>query len=440
MKKNIFEVERSVVKKFIGSEKGVRLLSLIIAFIIFLLVNSKNLDWNNFFLETKYIENVPLETKYDSKYVVEGVPESIAVMVTGTPNSVESAINTKELIRGKLTVDTTAEGVQKINAKDIISFNQMSGVTIKPVVDTIDVTVQKKIEKQFSINIIYANGDKAKEKFTLSSPTLSATAVVVNGGSRTVEEISNVNAIVDLAKISPDDSTTAKIEAPLIAYDSNGNVVENVAFDNKSIIVDQPYEISTVTRPIQYSITNNQKDQFVASICSVENKKKCEEQIVNGVSFEETTDLYGDTEKIKSITQVEYQIDLQNYSADATTYKARAILPANVFSTKPEIEVNIKFEKGIAKDITNIPVQINNLASNLSAKAVTPEDATISVAANGAESIINKMTRDDLIVFVDLSKCTGAEICTVPLQYRVTNFVTITLKKERVQMKLSEKE
>ena len=117
-------------------------LSLILAVVMFLLIDSKVISLVE--TEAEVITNVPVKVKYNEEaYVIEGVPETVDITLIGSKTDLFIA---KQMPSPDIVVDLTSLGVGKHEVE--IKYNQSVGnlkYMINPSTVTVEIFEKKKI-------------------------------------------------------------------------------------------------------------------------------------------------------------------------------------------------------------------------------------------------------------------------------------------------------
>lgn len=417
--KKIISSEHNAIQKTLESKNGLKITSIVIAVVMFITINQVgNPIWMNYFVATGYIEAVPLTVKYDTnKYVVSGVPQTINVNINGTENNVQSVLKSKENLMATLSLNYKGSGTYSISSEQI-KYNNTANVKITPTISDFEINVQDKTEETRSVDISYINGDNNDNGFILDTPTLSTKAVTINGGINDISKVVSVRGTIDLNDLNTSrDQTKQKFNVELTPYDSEGQVVSNVSVSPKSIEVNQSYEISTKEVPIEFIPENNDDDEYLKALCSVnsEDCKKVEQQKVK---------IYGERDKIDETNYVEYQLDFSSYDADNHTMNIAPNLESGIYVTSDTpSKVAVQKSSGVEKTLEDVPIKIKNKKDNLN---VTNE-LTTDVKLIGDEKVLSKIKPDDLNIYVNLKGVDSAGTEKINLNVENTSDYNIYL-------------
>ncbi|MFV0246954.1 MAG: YbbR-like domain-containing protein [Mycoplasmatales bacterium] len=431
--KSIFNKEQSVLVKYFSNDNFIKIFSVVVALLLFFSINGFGGIFTKYFLTTTYISGVPLSVEYDDdQYIINGLPEEITVSVSGGQSSVNAAKKQANLLTANLKVGINSEGKKTINSKDV-TFSNLGAVNIKPLNDSFDIDVQKKVTKEMQIKSKYVNVSELTKGVMLDTPSLSQDTVKIEGGSKDIESIESVYAIIDLKQIEDSSQAdTASIKADLIAYDEKGIPVPSVVIAQPTIDVQQAYEVNTRTVSANYIPTNLPSNKYVASVCDKESIDDCKTS--DGSSYNSNVNVFGDKSAIDELSKVDYKIDLESKSDSQLKVTATAILPEGVFTTESSKEVIVTLEKGMTKTIKNIPVRTNNLPSGVKVKTTSSENARIDVKVTGAESIVKDMTEDDLSLYIDLTGAKAGQVINSTIKVSASSLVEVKPAKKWIEI------
>ncbi len=201
-------------------------LSLIIAVVVFLLVDNKVVT----LVEEKaeVITNVPLTIKYnEEKYSVEGIPKKVDVILTGRKSDIYLA---KQLGEHEVVLDLTDYGAspnpQEVKLTYTKAINSLK-YTIDP--SYVRVTIKKKETAKMDVTYDLLNSNKLDSKLSVKNVELSQTEVIVKGSGDALKSVSSIKALIDLSDNKLKESGTHTLDnVVLAAYDSTGAIMDNI--------------------------------------------------------------------------------------------------------------------------------------------------------------------------------------------------------------------
>lgn len=177
-------------------------------------------------ISTLSLPNVPVEATYDAaNYEVTGLPGTAELVVEGDAADLQ-------LVRAQnsASIQVDLSGLQEGSNSVVLQASGLpNGVSATVNPDHVEVDIQKKMSKTFFITPELLVGENQNED-DFETPELSAKNVTIKATRNTLNSIRVVRAIVDTAGQDGDFT----VQAPLVAYDSNGKQV-NVSMSPASV-------------------------------------------------------------------------------------------------------------------------------------------------------------------------------------------------------------
>ena len=378
-------------------------LSLAIAIALFLLIDSKVINLVE--TEAEVIPNVSVIVKYNEEaYVIEGVPETVDITLTGRKSDIYLA---KQLGEYEVILDLS-EYTPSDNAYKVY-FNyskSISSLNYKLDPSYVQVTIKNKESELKTVDYDLLNIDSLDSKLSIKSVKLDRTEVVVKGGSDALAEIASVKALIDLEKQNFSVAGTFDIEnVELVAYDSKGDKLNNVEIVPGTIGATIVLDSYSVTVPISINTTGELvPGKSIASI------------LINGNTSYSVT-IYGNKEAIDGITSIPVTIDVDGIGNESTkTYSTKINKPSNVRSMSTDnITITATFgeEKQKTIDISR-NISSKNLADGLSVNVMGDQEITVQV--KGVQSVIDDITTVN--AYVDL---TGLDVGEHEVDVKIDN-------------------
>ena len=365
-------------------------LSLIIAVILFLLIDTKVITLVE--TEAEVITNVPVVVKYNEEaYVVEGVPETVDITLTGRKSDIYLA---KQLGEYEVILDlseyTPSDNPYKVYFTYSKSIDSLS-YQLSP--EYVQVTIKNKESQVKSIDYDLLNIDSLDSKLSVKSVTLDKTEVVVKGGSDALEQIASVKALIDLKDQEFKEAGTYDIDnVKLVAYDSKGNLLNNIEIVPETIGATVVLDSYSVTVPL--SIETTGKLITGKSIASI---------LVNNNSSYSIT-IYGDQKEIEKITSVPVTINIDGLGNEGTkTYNVNIKKPNGVREMSVnQVEITLTFGEEQQKTIEiSKNIDDKNLSEGLAVNILGGQE--IYVQVKGVASVIEKIEAKDISAYIDLA-------------------------------------
>ncbi len=373
------------------NRQGVLLyIALALAVLLFFLVDSKVITLTN---TAEIISGQPINVKYNSDaYVIEGLPDSVDITLMGRKSDLYLA---KQLGNHEVILDLTDYEPSDEPQKVKLTYNQtIDSLTYKLDPSYVSIKIKKKVSTLKSITYDLMNSEKMDAKLSVKSVELSKTEVVVKGSQESIDKISSVKALIDLADVQFKEKGTYNVEAvSLVAYDNNGikianieivaaNVTAKVVLDSYSVIV--PIKVITtgnlVTGKAISAITINGKDTYSVTI-------------------------YGEQSIIDSITSVPVTVDINEQGNNGSkSYNVTMSKPSGVrFISETNATIILNFGEAKQKTIENVGIEQKNIPAGLTATAKTTEDSSVSVQIIGVQSVIDSILAENISAYIDLT-------------------------------------
>ncbi len=399
-------------------------IALVMAIGIFLLVDKNviNLVDN----EAEIIANQPVNVLYNKEaYVVDGLVDSVDIILTGKKSAIYLA---KQLGDNEVVLDLTDYEPSDTPYRVKLSYNQnVNSIKYKLDPTYVTVTIKNKVSKLSSVSYELLNENKLNEKLSVEKVELSKSEVVVKGASDVLDKIATVKALIDLSNSDYADSGTYDTDnIPLVAYDKDGNLLNNVEIVPGTISATVTLDTYKASVPIKVLTTGD----LVAG-------KAISSLTINGNNTY-SVDIYGDKAAIDSIKSVPVTIDVSGAGNNGSkNYNVTVTKPNGVryiSDTTAKIVVNFGDEKQKTLSISSITNK--NLDDKL--KANLTDTSKVDIQVKGVESVIDSITEENISAYVDLSGYTAGdydvEVKIDSDDPRVTYVVT-----NKVKIKIAEK-
>ncbi len=409
------------VEKFLNKPMVLVYMSLFLAISIFFLVDSQVITLVE--TEAEILANEPVNIIYNKEsYVVEGLIDHVDIILTGRKSALYLA---KQLGEHEVVLDLSDYEPSETPRKVALTYNQtVDNINYKLDPAYVSVVIKKKESEQHSISYELLNENRLNEKFSVSNVSLDQTTVIVKGSKDALEQIATVKALIDLSSNKFTEAITYEVDnIPLVAYDKNGRVLENVEIVPQTVSASISFSTYKATVPLVISTTGD----LVAG-------KSISSLTINGKT-NYTVDIYGDKDEIDKITSVPVTIDVNGKGGSgALTYPISIKKPTGVRSiSETDVKIVVTFgdEKQKTLNINNI--KANNLASNLTVNRTNEEPIVVQV--KGVQSVIDNITEENIQAYIDLANYTAGnhevdvkiESTDPRVQFVVTNKVSIVI-------------
>ncbi len=380
------------VEKFLNRPLVLVYMSLAFAVVVFFLVDSQVITLVA--TESEILPNEPVNIIYNKEnYVVEGLVDSVDIILTGRKSALYLA---KQLGEHEVILDLSDYEPSDTPRRVKLTYNQtVDNINYKLDPAYVSVVIKKKESEERSITYELLNENKLNEKFSVSSVNLDQTSVIVKGSRDALDKIATVKALIDLSNKKFTEAITYDIDnLPIVAYDSDGNVLENIEIVPTTVSGSISFSTYKTTVPIVVATTGELVAGKAISTITVEGKTNY------------TVDIYGEKEEIDQIKSVIATIDINGKgSSGAITQQVSIKKPSGVRSmSASDVKVVVTFgdEKQKTLNITNI--RSENLGSGLTVNRT--DENPISVQIKGVQSVIDAITEENISAYIDLANYT----------------------------------
>lgn len=379
-------------------------ISLALAILVFYLVDSKAITLVQ--TNAEIIANQPINVIYNkSAYVVEGIPDSVDIILTGRKSDLYLA---KQLGDHEVVLDLSDYGVSDEPVRVKLTYNKtIDSLNYKLDPTYVTVTIKKKVSEQKDITYDLLNQDQLDEKLSVKRVTLTKNEVVVKGSEDTLAQIATVKALIDLSNkdfVNKGIYTVDNVN--LVAYDASGMILDNVEIVSTGISAE--IELDSYSKQVPIKITTTGTLADTRAISSI---------TINGKSDYMVT-IYGDQSELESIDSVPVSIDVNGQgSGNSKKYPVTISKPRGVRSISDSSAViELTFDTSTQVTINNVRVEIFNKPSGLSVTTQRGQEY-ISVIAEGVESVLKDIDASNITAYIDLTGYTvGNHTVTVQVE------------------------
>ncbi|MBR3251251.1 MAG: hypothetical protein IKF80_06045, partial [Erysipelotrichaceae bacterium] len=173
---------------------------------------------SNVLSSSKVLSNVSINARYNAEtFELSGLPSACEVVITGDAASVNNAASKKGYCQ--LDLEGYTEGTHTVKLKGV-GYGDNVTTIISP--SEVTISLKKKTTMQFDLSYDFINQNQMDSRYILSEPTFSqGTKINIRASGDTLNSIALVKALIDVSGVTGDFS----IDAPLVAYDKNGQAV-----------------------------------------------------------------------------------------------------------------------------------------------------------------------------------------------------------------------
>ena len=415
---DLFKSNTKTIDKFLSRKSTLLIISLVLAFATFVVVDSQSSVLIDQYAEILYDQQVTAVYNEES-YVVEGLPEKVDITLIGQRRHIFLA---KQSPSKGVSVDLT--GLKPGNHKVTLKYTQrISSLDYKLDPSQVTVTIYEKVSETKNLTYDILHQDDLDSKLYINNVTLDRDNVIIKGAQYKLDQVASVKALIDVNDISnaKNGDVTLK-DVPLVAYDNEGNIV------NVEIVpgtVDATINISSPNKEIPIRVIPKGSLAFGKSIKSIE------------TSVSKVT-VYGRQDAIDEIENLDVEIDVKGLEKDKD-YTITLKKPNGITDISSKtITVKVKVDNSISKEFENISIQSENLDPGYKVQALTENDRQVTVVVKGSADVINSIQASDIKAYINLK---GYGVGEHEVEVKVTgndNKLTYSSKTKKVKIRITQ--
>lgn len=416
---DIFKDNSKSVDKFISKKSTLIVISLVLAFGVFVIIDNESTVMIDQYAEILYNQSV--SAVYNEElYVVEGLPKTVDITLIGQKRHIFLA---KQSPSTGATVDLT--GLKPGSHKVTLKYSQrLKSLDYKLDPSQVTVTIYQKVSETRSLTVDVLHQDDLDTKLSIDNIELDRTDVIIKGAEYKLKKVATVKALVDVDNINfPKAGELTLKDVPLVAYDTNGKIVDVEIVPGT---VDAKITISSPSKEVPIKVVPTGSLAFGKSIKSIE------------ASLDKVT-IYGAKDTIDGINNIEAEIDVsgldKNKEYNITLKKPNGVTE---LSSKTMV-VKVVIDDSITKEFANIQISTENLNDNYKVQALSEADSKVTVVVKGSEDIVNNTEASSIKAYIDLKDYGVGEH---EVEVKVTGDdlkLTYTSKTKKVKVKILEK-
>ncbi len=384
---NKLGISNKSIERWLSKSNTLLFVSLVLAILIFIVIDQQLAQFNNKTAEV--LKNQKVEAIYNSEaYVVEGLPKTVDITLMGSRSDLFIA---KQSTSSKVTVDLTGlkPGVHKVN----IEYTQPVGsitYSVNPSVATVN--IYPKISESKTLTVDLLNQDSLDPKLVIDSVTPEVDSVVVKGTDdpkaiNNLNKVATVKALVNVSDLTlTDEGKVTLKDVPLKAYDKDGNGLDVEIVPSK-IKVD--VKVSSPSKEVPIKVVPSGEVGFGKAISLISTN-------VSKVT------VYGKQSTLDKLQYVPLKVDVNGLKNDKE-FKLELTKPRGINSMSVKnVTVNVSLGDSADKNIDNVNIDVRNLDDKYSVQGLSADDIKVTVNAQGVESVLNGLTSEDVVAYVDL--------------------------------------
>ena len=266
----------------------------------------------------------------------------------------------------------------------------MSNVSYKLDPSTITIKISEKEMEEFDLSYDLLNENKLDQKLSIENVELSKSEIIVKGAKETLATISNVKALIDLEAAKLTTKGEHEVDSvKLVAYDNDGNKVNNVEMVPNDIKAKIKVDSYSVDLPVKVITSGNITTGYaLSSITSTVSK----------------VTVYGEQKVLDKLTNIEAKLDVSGLSADKTFNGIELIKPSGVrYMSDNTTSITVTLDTETSKEFTGIEIESINLSDIYTVSALTENDRAITVIVKGVSGALETLEASKIKAYIDLS-------------------------------------
>lgn len=371
---------------------------------------------SNVLSSSKVLNNVAINARYNSEtFELSGLPTACEVVITGDAASVNNAASKKGYCQLDLEGYTEGTHTIKLNA---VGYGDNVTTIISP--SEVTIALKKKTTMQFDLTYDFINQNQMDSKYILSEPTFSqGTRINIRASSDTLNSIALVKALIDVSGVTGDFS----IDAPLVAYDKNGQAV-NAEIVPSSITASVKVSSPSIEVPIKLNPIGSVPLGLAIDTA----------QIID----HQTTRIYAPEHVLNGISEVYVNFDMSTVTENVDRELMLPIsLPAGVSASDVTVvNVRVTLSTIDTRTIEGVSLNAHDNYNNLAISNIDFKEVNVEV--RGSTNNINSVENSDIEVYFIMPQEPGTYNLELLAEIKNNPFVDISLERSTVNVTVVE--
>ena len=371
---------------------------------------------SNTLSSSKVLSNVSINARYNSEtFELSGLPTACEIVITGDAANVNNAATKKGYCQVDLEGYTEGTHTVKLNA---MGYGDNVSTIVSP--SEVTVSLKKKTTIQFDLSYDFINQNQMDSRYILSEPTFAqGTKINIRASQDTLNSIAMVKALIDVSGQTEDFT----IEAPLVAYDRNGQAVSAEIVPGTVVA-----SVHMSSPSIEVPIVLNPIGQVPVGL-AIDTAQIIDYQ---------TTRIYAPESVLNTISEVYVNFDMASVTENVDKDIMLPVVLPNGVSASDVTVVNVRVSLATVSTITvdDLPLNAHNNYNNL---AISDIDSTsVCVTISGSESNLETISRDDIEVYFEMPEEPGTYDLQLYATIRNHPYVNLTLDKSMINITVVE--
>lgn len=375
----------------------VRLLSLLLGFTLWVMVNSGAGDQsaNGLASTTAVLHNIPVTVYTSGQMIAVSVrPRRLNVSVSGSIIDVATVEAEASGIRAVAKAGKLGPGVHQVPV--VIENVPTSAVTYTPQSTTVETDLQQKISADLAPQVQLQGVVEAG--LTVGTPRLSSMRVRVSGPDTLVHQVSRLELTINVSGAQGD----ILRRVPVVAVDSAGRVLSGLSTEPASVFVRLPIHGQQSAIPLQVQTTGAPAPGYA----------------VTGVNIQPGDVLvYGPSTELQRVHTITLPpVDVRGWKAGRTVDEAVPIPFSGGRLSQPLVAVTVSIGQSATVKVADVPVQLAFTSGGFSYRV--GGGGVVDVTVAGPTAVVDALTAQDVQAFVNVSGLQAGK--KTPLVVRVT--------------------
>ena len=416
---DFFKDSSKGVDKFLGKKTTLIVISLILAFLVFIIIDQESSVMTDQYAEILYNQSV--SAVYNEElYVVEGLPKTVDITLIGEKRHIFLA---KQSPSEGVSVDLT--GLSEGNHKVTLKYSQkLKSLDYKLDPSVVTVTIYPKVSETRGLTYDILHADNLDNRLSIENVELDRDDVIIKGAQYKIDKVATVKALVDVDDLT--NPKAGKVELKkvgLVAYDTNGKVVD----------------VEIVPSTVKATVTINSPSKEVPVQIVPKGKLATGKAIKSMEASMSKVTVYGSETAVTDLESLPVEIDTTGLSENKE-YKVTLKKPTGITDISSKtLTVSVVVDNASTKEYPDISIATENLDSKYKVQALSEADSRVTVVVKGSESVINSFDSTGITAYVDLDGY-GVGEHQVPVKVKGTDLkLTYESKTKKVKVRISEK-
>ncbi len=371
---------------------------------------------SNVLSSSKVLNNVPINARYNSEtFELSGLPTACEVVITGDAASVNNAASKKGYCQ--LDLEGYIEGTHTVKLKGI-GYGDNVTTIISP--SEVTISLKKKTTMQFELTYDFINQNQMDSRYILSEPSFTqGTKINIRASGDTLNSIALVKALIDVSGVTGDFS----VEAPLVAYDKNGQAV-NAEIVPSSVTATVKVSSPSIEVPIRLNPIGNVPLGLAIDTA----------QIID----HQTTRIYGPENILNSIKEVYVNFDMSTVTENVDRELMLPItLPSGVSASDVTVvNVRVTLSTIDTRTIEDVTLNAHDNYNNLAVSNI--DFTTVNAEVRGSTNNIDSVEASDIEVYFIMPQEPGSYNLELFAELKNHPFVDISLERSTVNVTVVE--